>query len=115
MTNAEIIRNASDQLMAAGILRQVGVMPGVDQDGNPVEIPIPEAIHTFAGWKELGFIVKKGEHAVAEFQIWKWKAGPHPKSKGADDVDADGEANPGRMFKTRAWWFTAAQVQPIKA
>lgn len=115
MTNSEIIFRASTELMQQGILRQVDTMPGEDQDGNPVEIPIPEPIHTFAGWKELGFIVKKDEHAVANFMIWKWKAGPHPKSKGADDVEADGDANPGRMFKTRAWWFTAAQVQPIKA
>lgn len=115
MTNAEIIYRASVELMEQGVIGTAGYMPGEDQEGNPVQVPIPEVIHTFNGWKQLGYIVRKGEHAVAEFHIWKWKAGPHPKSHGADDGDADGEADPGRMFKTRAWWFTASQVQPIKA
>ena len=51
MTNNEIIYRTSVQFVEEGILDMVLV------DG----MEMPEPIHTFNGWKELGYSVKKGE------------------------------------------------------
>lgn len=40
-----------------------------------------EPLHTFAKWKEMGFKVKKGEHATVCTKLWK------RKSKKLDQVE----------------------------
>ena len=73
MTNAAIIQAESFKLMDAGILQgsgHYGIMIG--EDGSEQKVELPEAIHTFATWKQMGFKVKKGEHAIASFTIWKY-------------------------------------------
>lgn len=47
MTNAAIIEHESLRLVEQGVLRMVNI-GGMD---------MPEPIHTFNGWKELGFQV----------------------------------------------------------
>lgn len=60
MTNAQIILLQSVKLMEQGILQGTGEFVTVeDQDGNKKQLEIPEQIHTFAAWKELGYQVKK--------------------------------------------------------
>jgi len=113
MTNAQIIFNESMELMKAGIIGTTGrTFIFEDADGNKKEIQEPEPLHTFAKWKELGYSVKKGEHAKAAFYIWK--AG---KGKKASEEDAtDGEKNPEqmKMFMKKAFFFTFDQVEKIK-
>lgn len=65
---------------------------------------IDSELHTFQGWQSRGFSVKKGEHAAASFSIWK-----HVTKKGND-----GEQSSFCMMKL-AHFFTAEQVQPLKA
>jgi hypothetical protein len=63
-----IILNESIRLMNEGLLNgsgQYGKM--IDGDGNETTIELPEEIHTFNGWKQRGYQVKKGEHAKAQF------------------------------------------------
>jgi len=73
-------------------------------DGSEVMVREPEAIHTFAGWKALGYSVKKGEHAVAQFPIWSGK------EKVVTDDDGN-ETTKTNLFMRKAFWFTAGQVE----
>ena len=88
MTNAQIIFNESMELMKAGIIGTTGrTFVFEDADGNKKEIQEPEPLHTFAKWKELGYSVKKGEHAKASLM---------------------------KMFMKKAFFFTFDQVEKIK-
>lgn len=118
MTNAEIIEKAANELMEAGIIKGSGNFISavvVNKDGTETETTIetPEAIHTFATWKALGYSVKKGEHAKASFPIWKYKAGKEAVE--ATETEEAKEATPSHMFMTKAFFFTFDQVQPINA
>lgn len=119
MTNEMIIGINTVALIEAGII-------GADED-----------IHTFARWKAMGFKVKKGEHAVARFPIWK--AGKR-KKKGdkndkreerqnvrteavtlneiSEDVQtAEVTDNTGKkvfLFRKEACFFSTAQVEKIQ-
>lgn len=115
MTNEMIILDESFRLMEAGILSGSGEF-GETIDGRKVELP--EAIHTFAGWKALGYSVKKGEHAIAKFSIWK-----HTTKKLKTDTDSEAvnsanqaindQGGQSRMFMQCAAFFKASQVQRI--
>lgn len=108
MTNAMIIMNESIRLMEAGVLKGSGQYGEYENaDGTKVTFEIPEAIHTFNGWKELGYKVKKGEHSNIKFSIWK-----HATKM----VEKDGkEEERSSMFMKVAAFFTAEQVEPITA
>lgn len=103
MTNAEIIMKESVELMKQGVLKGQLVQLA---DGQWLEIP--EEIHTFAAWKERGFSVKKGEHAVAKFTIWKYRKGK------VEEGQEEEEAAKGKCFMKQAFFFKADQVQPIQ-
>lgn len=95
MTNAEIIFRERLNLVEQGILKQY-------EDG---EI---QPLHTFAGWKTLGYQVKKGEKAVAKFGIWKYIK---PKR---EEVDVDGNPKKGRCYIKQAAFFTDTQVEKLE-
>lgn len=108
MTNAEIIFIESQRLAKEGKISYTGrVFDGVDGEGKPVQIQETEAIHTYNAWKELGYQVQKGQKAVAQFVIWKYK-----KDKLETEADGLVEAK-GTMFMKKASFFTKAQVQAI--
>ena len=98
MRNADIIEQSSWMLMQKGIIKSVQVG----------ELTVPEPIHTYQGWKSLGYQVRKGETAVAKFCIWK-----HVSAK--KDTDSETESGPGeKMFMRLSSFFTAEQVDPIE-
>ena len=108
MKNTDIIMINSIALLQAGILSDTGkdiiyqISPFECYEGKE-----PEPIHTFQGWKSLGYSVKKGEKAIANFQIWK--------SKTRKIVGIDGkETTTTDMFLTKAYFFKASQVQQIQ-
>lgn len=115
MSNEEIILKNRVFLMEEGVLKSDGtgdMLVFSDEKGTRV-IEVPEEIHTFKKWKSLGYIVKKGEHSVARFPIW------HKQKKYRRDPEEqdDGERKEKDAFyylKT-AFFFTADQVEPIKA
>ena len=113
MTNAEIIMDQRINLMKAGVLKGTGrtfevtVINGDGKEEKKV-IEEPEAIHTFSAWKELGYCVKKGEHAKASFTIWKYV----DSKKSDDETD---EEKGGRCFMKKAHFFTADQVEKLPA
>lgn len=81
MTNAEIIAAAME-------------LNGITEDA-----------HTFAYWKKLGYIVKKGEHAAFKATIWKGKE---------KTVEVDGkEVTDLQMFMKTAHFFTRSQVEAM--
>ena len=80
------------------------MLQGIDGEGNAVMIPEIEDIHTFAGWKTLGYKVKKGEHAVGRFSIWKHSAKEVENEKGETETKTS-------MFLKEACWFTRGQVE----
>ena len=89
MTNAEIVAQAKKEL---GIEGQA---------------------HTYRRWQQLGFVVKRGEHAAFSAKIWQKSKGWHqPK-----DEEGEGEEQPKRagFYLQKASFFTESQVQPIGA
>jgi hypothetical protein len=120
MTNAQIIMNESIRLMEEGILKGSGQFAEIETENGTMTIELPEEIHTFQGWKDHGYQVKKGEKSSIKFPIWK-----HTTKMLKTDTDSaelnkmnqaineqGGQTN---MFMKMSAWFTAAQVEPIKA
>ena len=106
MTNTMIILLHSADLMEQGILHGTWEYITVeDKEGNEIEMEVPEPIHTFARWKAMGYKVKKGEHAIAKFPIWKMSKG---KKKADDD-----EEQKGRMFLKMSHFFKTSQVEKV--
>lgn len=112
MTNAAIIFNESIRLMELGILKGTGEFVSVEyDDGTTKQIEVPEEIHTFNGWKERCFSVKKGERSQIKFPIWK-----HTVKKKAEQEKTGNpleDAEIARMFMKVAAFFTVDQVVPI--
>jgi len=109
MTNAQIIDINKQKFFLDGILKPTGrMLEAVDGEGNPIMVPEIEQIHTFNGWKELGFKVKKGEHSKIRFSIWKYSSKEIEKEDGKKE-------NKTSMFMKEACWFTMAQVEPMEA
>lgn len=107
MTNEMIIAGMAQELMEAGKIKATGrVFELETADGEVIEFPETEAIHTFSHWKELGYMVRKGEHAVADFKIWKYTA----KKKGETEEEAQEK---GHCFMKRAFWFSESQVEKL--
>ena len=107
MTNAMIILAESVRLMEEGKIGTTGRYIVVqDAEGNEKRLMEPEAIHTFQGWKSRGYIVRKGEHAIASFTIWKYKSGK-------SEIEDDGKAEKSRIFMKHSHFFSAAQVEKM--
>lgn len=105
ITNAQIIFDASQELLKEGKIKPTGrTLTFETPDGEKVQFEEPEPIHTFNFWKEHGFIVRKGEHAVATFNIWKYTS----KAKGKTEEEAQNE---GYCFMKKAFFFSASQVE----
>lgn len=102
MTNEAIIMEESLRLVEQGVLATTGKKVKTI-DG--IELELPEAIHTFQKWKELGFSVKKGEKAIAKFPIWK-------HSSKTVEVDGEEEVKTSMFMKTAAF-FKFSQVERI--
>lgn len=99
MSNEEIIVKSA---ISAGIFSEEEAAAYIM---NGLRLPI----HTFSEWKNLGYMVKKGEHAALTVSIWKLKT---RKKKDEKTVDAK-EENSG-FFLTTAYLFTKQQVEAIK-
>ncbi len=106
MTNEQIIFSERFQLLKDGKIGTTGYRIVIKEtDGTEKEVEEPEEIHTFRGWRERGRVVKKGEHAIACFLIWK-----HIKKKDAEKPEEEKE----KMFQTKSYWFTESQTNPQK-
>ena len=100
MTNFEIITN---EAIANGLYTEEEAIQIIEERGA---LPL----HTFAEWKKHGYNVRKGEHAKLTCYIWRMnvKKGVLPMKDG-DDVEIDES----HFYKTKAFFFTADQVERI--
>ena len=111
MTNAQIIFNASVELMNNGTIRGSGQYITVElDDGSQKRLEIPEPIHTYATWQEMGRQVKKGEKCKARIDIWKQGKGKTVK----DEETGEETETAGRMFLKTAYFFTMDQTEEYK-
>lgn len=112
MTNEKIILLESTKLMKEGVLKPTNEKIIVEyEDGKKEELQIPEQIHTFNGWKERGYSVKKGEKSKIKFAIWKYTA----KKIEVENKDGEKEeTEKTNMFLKMSAFFTAEQVEKIK-
>lgn len=108
MTNAEIIDRTKTELMQQGILKGSGkFITTKNAEGVEIKIELPQEIHTFSAWKELGYSVKKGEKSKIKFPIWKCAVKKGKNDKGEDEEKSS-------MFMKVSAFFTAEQVEKIK-
>lgn len=119
MTNATIILNESIRLMEDGKLNGSGQFAEIETENGKQTIELPEAIHTFNGWKARGYSVKKGEKSSIKFPIWKHTTkmlNTNTGNAAIDTMNANINAQGGeqRMFMKTAAFFTFAQVEPSK-
>ena len=106
MTNKQIIFNEEQKLAEQGKIKYTGrmvIIQGMDE--SPVEFKETEQIHTFAAWKELGYVVCKGQKAVAKFPIWKYV------SRKNEETDEENS----KMFMKLAAFFSSSQVEKLQA
>lgn len=108
MTNSMIILLESVKLMEEGIIGCTGEKMIIEDQNGKREIDVPESIHTYQKWKALGYQVRKGEKAVAQFPIWKYTA-----KKNKDMTEEEAQQN-GYCFMKQSSWFTAKQVEKIE-
>ena len=119
MTNAMIILTESVKLMEAGVLAGTGQFMEVeDADGNKKQLEMPEQIHAFSAWKSMGYSVKKGEHAVAKFPIWKHTTKMLDVNTGNPEMDKmnaeiNSQGGKSNMFMKVAAFFKYSQVEKI--
>lgn len=111
MTNAMIVLLESVKLMEQGIIKGSGIK-GLTPEGK--EIELPEPIHTYQSWKQLGYQVKKGSKAVAKFPVWKYITGKMTEAEVRDDVDVEKNENKGYCRMKVASFFTREQVEEIE-
>lgn len=108
MTNAMIILNESVRLMEEGVLKGTGEFVTIEhEDGTTTELEMPEEIHTFNGWKQRGYSVKKGERSTIKFPIWKQKPAEELTGNPIEDAPIT------NMFMKVSAFFTFAQVEKI--
>lgn len=120
MTNEMIILNESLEAMKQGLLKGTGeFVKIVNDDGSELEVELPEEIHTFNGWKERGFQVKKGEKSKIKFSIWKHTrkmlntdTGNEENNKMNEEINKQGGQT--NMFMKTSAFFTFDQVEPVK-
>ena len=120
MTNAQIILIESIRLMEEGILKGSGQFVEIETDKGTKTVELPEEIHTFKGWKELGYSVKKGEKSAIKFAIWKHTRKMLETNTGNSELDKmnaniNDQGGHTNMFMKTASWFTAAQVEKVKS
>lgn len=107
MTNAMIILMESVKLMEEGKLNGTGNFVEVETQDGKKQLEIPEPIHTYAKWKELGYQVRKGEKSEIKIQVWKYRGKIQHDEESGEDVET------GKCFMKVASFFTRAQVDAI--
>ena len=107
MTNAMIILMESVKLMEEGKLNGTGNFVEVETQDGKKQLEIPEPIHTYAKWKELGYQVRKGEKSEIKIQVWKYRGKIQHDEESGEDVET------GKCFMKVASFFTRAQVDVI--
>ena len=111
MTNEQIIFQHRLKLREDGIIGSTDQMIIIEHDdGSKESVFMPEEIHSFKGWKDRGFSVKKGEHHIAAFPIWLYTRAKKNSGKSMEE-DEPSEC-PERIIQKQTYFFSASQVIP---
>lgn len=107
MTNAMIILFESVKLMEEGKLKGTGQFVQVETENGIKRLEMPEEIHTYAKWRELGYQVRRGEKSEIKIRVWKYRG------RVQTDEESGEEVQTGSCFMKLASFFTMAQVDAI--
>ena len=109
-TNSQIIFNKEIELAQKGLIPTMERKITVNYNGETLEMNEPTRIHTASGWRSKGYLVRKGEHAVASLNIWH-----NINERPGDDAEAgeDGTVAASRMERRRSHFFSIEQVEPV--
>ena len=110
MTNAMIVLMESVKLMEQGKLKGTGQFIDLETENGIKRLEMPEAIHTYKIWQDLGYQVRKGETSEIKIRIWKYD---NRRRRRNSEESEEETQNSERCFKTLASFFTRAQVDPI--
>lgn len=114
MTNQMIIFQQSQDLAENGVIAYTGRTIVMVIDGMPAQVKETEAIHTFAEWKKAGFIVKKGQKAIARFAIWNYTDKPSKATKAArEQLNKDPDEADPHYYLKEACFFSQSQVEAL--
>ncbi len=94
MTNVEILEREKERLFNEGKIQMI-------------KPNIYEPLNTYIIWKQLGYQVKKGEHAILKCTIWKTTT---KKSKNENGEEIEEE----KQFLTTAHFFKFSQVEKVE-
>ena len=109
MTNQHIILLQQIELQKEGILKFTGrKIKILNLAGEQVEIDEIQPIHTYQGWKALGYQVKKGEKAIAKFPVWTYSAKKVEEDENKEKIVA------GKMYMKTSAFFTDEQVEKVE-
>ena len=101
MTNMMIIAMEQERLASEGMIKYTGREYQIPlADGGVMTLKETEPIHTYAGWQEIGYQVRKGEKAITKLTIWKHTA--------KEDKNTGEQTS--RMFMKTASFFALSQV-----
>lgn len=116
MTNNQIIFEQSQRLAENEIINYTGrTFTATLEDGTETEIKETEAIHTFAEWKKSGYMVQKGQHAVAKFAIWMFTDRPSRRTQEAREAANQETDSPDpHYYLKESAFFSASQVKPME-
>lgn len=107
----------ADQINARRAGVKITVAEGSDETPEIVfnAMLTAEALHTFAEWKRLGYVVKKGQHAALVCNLWKYtdKPGKAAREAAAAAGEDAPETDP-HFYMAKSHLFHALQVEKIK-
>lgn len=110
-SNAEMIFAKEIDLAQKGLIPTTERKITVNLGGKDVEMNEPTHIHTASGWRSKGYLVRKGEHAVASIPIWH-NTNVRPDENA--EPDENGAVKASRMQRKTSYFFSAEQVAPIE-
>ena len=109
MDNKTIIFLKRVELMEKGVLKGTGEFVEVEINGEIRKFEIPEEIHTYKRWQELGYQVTKGESSFIKFKVWTYD------NRRIEEEAENGNGNTNtrrrrKCFLKTSAFFTMAQV-----
>ena len=108
--NSQIIFEKEIELAQQGKIPTMERKISVNLNGETMEINEPSHIYTASQWRNKGYIIRKGEHAVASLYIWRnVNFRPDKDAK----TDENGIVQASHMEKKKSWFFSVDQVEPI--
>ena len=115
MTNAQIVFMKEQELAEAGTIAYTGKTIVMVMNGVPAQFKETEKIHTFMEWKKAGYMVQKGQKAIAKFTIWNFTDKPSKTTKALREAaEKDPDAADPHYYMKEAAFFSASQVAPIE-